>query len=200
MYLMFSSLALSGYLGQAIEITSKAQSHSGLPLLLGGRPEWTATLSLMRHKPLGYGPGVAPTSGDLLVAKQGLSVTDLGLGGDYVNSYMFGGHFKLHSVIADFWVNFGLLGLLWALFALFITATAAVKALGRSADHALCSLIGVLATWFLLFGPILTNLPDIVFYLSVLLPICARPGRKLSAGAARCALGDEPGRAGRGRP
>jgi hypothetical protein len=168
-YLFLSAAAVGGLLGTDIQTISQQQAggEDALDLLLGGRPEWTATWSLMQHQPFGYGPGAVPTTDDLIAAKEGLTVTTLGLGGNYVNEYMFGGGFKLHSVIADFWLNFGIPGLLWTLLLAVYFVVALLRRHPVSYDRAVVSFAAVTALWFLFFGPILSNLPDVIFLLAV---------------------------------
>ncbi|SNR96788.1 hypothetical protein [Blastococcus mobilis] len=167
-YYLFSAAAVGGLLGSDIQAVSKSQAGGdSIALILGGRPEWAATLSLMMNNPTGYGAGAVPTSIDLAWAKEGLSSTTLGIGGNYVNDYMFGGAFKLHSLIADFWVNFGLPGLAWTLALAAFFVMRLTRAPGDPARRAMVSFASIAGIWFLLFGPILSNLPDVIFLVAL---------------------------------
>ncbi len=64
----------------------------------------------MRDTPAGFGPGAVPSPHDVVVAREGLATVGLGPDNGYVDNYMFGGQFRLHSTVADAWSNFGWVG------------------------------------------------------------------------------------------
>lgn len=166
-YQLSTDAALSGRLGGSIQERSTAQVSRSGSLIEGGRPEWTGTVALMGEHPLGFGPGVVPLNVDAGVLKKGLLNSNIGIGGSYVNDYLLGGQFKLHSTAADLWVNFGPVGLLFGLW-LFVTfGKAILDGFLAGADTALIVFVTLSSMWFLAFGPILTNWPDICLTLAL---------------------------------
>jgi hypothetical protein len=164
-YGLFSALALNGYLGDAIRTKSIEQTSTGVPLLAGGRPEWAATLELVKSRPFGFGPGVMPSSENILDAKLALLKLGVGIEGNYVNQYIFGHQLKLHSIMADLWASFGLAGLLLS----FLMLVAVGRSLPRSIFEpavALRLFMAVICAWFIFFGPILSNLPTVLWLLA----------------------------------
>jgi hypothetical protein len=159
-YLISTSLLTGGYLGTTLQDRSQAQVSETGSLLLGGRPEWAATRELMLMRPLGYGAGVVPSWTDLAAGKSGLTKINVDTGG-YANNYMFGGQFRLHSVLADLWVSFGLVGLALGLLIIFalLRSLSFLIAERRAATSVIfaCSL----GIWYMLFGPIFSNWIDV---------------------------------------
>jgi hypothetical protein len=92
------ALILDGYLGAETQARSVEQLRSSGSLVLGGRPELAATFALMRHHPWGFGVGSVPTAEDVQVAKEGMASIGYQPDNGYVERFMFGGHFELHSV------------------------------------------------------------------------------------------------------
>ena len=62
-----------------------------------------ATVALMRDHFTGYGLGVQPGYHDVLIAKAGFRSITYDPDNRYVDRYMFGTTFELHSVIGDMW-------------------------------------------------------------------------------------------------
>lgn len=153
---------LGGYLGQATQARSLDQVQASGSLILGGRPELAATLALMRSNPWGFGAGISPSWSDIQIAKQGLA--DIGYAPDnnYVDTYMFGGHFELHSIFGDLWAEAGVVGLLFVA----VVVVGLLWSLSRRIADGTASGIGVFMTatavWFILFGPWLTDSPFVV--------------------------------------
>ncbi|GAA4359772.1 hypothetical protein [Angustibacter luteus] len=171
-----TKLLLDGALGSGLQERSQAQVLKSGSLLAGGRPEWTATWQLMHERPLGFGLGSVPTSSDIVVAKTGLSKVLEDYDSGYVDKFMFGGAFKLHSVAADLWVNLGVLGLLLALVVAVILLGSLVRALADRTASAVVIFTTVVAVWFLAFGPIVSNLGDIGLALGLTLLVRDAPG------------------------
>jgi hypothetical protein len=91
----------------------------------------------------------------------------------YVNNYMFGGHFKLHSIIADMWATFGIVGFALGLIMLFALVYSLIEQLSNRTATGLVCLFAALGVWDLAFGPIYKNLPDVMFALAVTLTASA---------------------------
>jgi len=174
LYSVGTTLLVEGYLGQANQQRTVQQIEDSGSLLVGGRPEWAGTVRLMADHPIGFGLGTMPSAEDVLTAKAGIRAIGTDTENGYVNNYMFGGHFKLHSIVADFWATFGIAGL-----ALGLTMIAALgyclidRLTSRTASGLVC-MFAVLGIWDLAFGPIYKNLPDVMLALAVTLTVVNR--------------------------
>jgi hypothetical protein len=172
-YFFGQAIILDGFLGQAAQARSTAQIDSSGSLIVGGRPELAATLALMQHRPLGYGAGAVPNLNDILVAKSGMAAINYAPNNGYVENYMFGGHFEVHSVIGDLWARFGIAGVLLAVTILFLTLRGmSLRLVSRSAS-AIVLFLGVNFLWNIAFGPLLSSIPTII--LLVGLVVIRRP-------------------------
>lgn len=189
-YLLLSQLLVAGAFGAALQARTTTQIQQTGSLLLGGRPEWTATWALMREHPLGFGLGTVPNAADVHLAEQGFSVTNIPTAEGYIKNYMFGGRFELHSVVADLWSNLGPVGLALGLVMGALLAWSLVDLLDRRRASPLACFLVISALWFLAFGPLPANLPEVALALgAVLLPRRATPGDPLTADGT--APGDE---------
>lgn len=167
-YLLATRLLVAGYFGIEAQQRTVSQIEQSGSLISGGRPEWAASVALFRERPFGYGVGVVPNTRDYSVAKSGMDSINVDAGG-YLQNYMLGGGFRLHSVAADLWVSYGLVGLALAItigFALVRTLSSLTAA---RRCQPLVALAVVLAVWNLLFGPIYSNWPDVCFALGITL-------------------------------
>jgi hypothetical protein len=177
-YRVGTALLLAGTFGYDLQQRTVLQIRGGGSLLLGGRPEWEASARLMRSFPGGFGAGAVPTSGDVTLAKQALVNVGVPAKSGYVDRYMFGGQFKLHSVAADLWSNFGLVG---ALLAVAVSLTILLSLTSAMADRragALVVFLALNALWNMAFGPLYSNLPDLTPALGLLLLPRSRAARE----------------------
>jgi len=173
-YYAATAALVNGYAGPELQDRSIVEIDRSGSLLTGGRPEWTATVRLMREQPGGFGLGAVPLPSEVRTAKQGLA--DNGLPPDPARDrFMFGGHFKLHSVVADLWAGYGIAGLLLGALCAVLLLSALASALSARRADALASFLVVTALWDLGFGPIYTNLPDVAFALGIVLIPRRRP-------------------------
>jgi hypothetical protein len=166
---------MSGALGAAVQARTAQQIAQSGSLLLGGRPEWLATLSLMTAHPLGFGMGAVPNATDVATAKAGIAVTHIPTVNGYIEHYLFDGRFELHSIIADLWANLGPAGLLLGLAMGAVVVGELVILLSRRAAPALMCFAGVTAVWYLAFGPVYSNMIDVAFAVGLLMPLRAHP-------------------------
>jgi len=152
LYFLTTSLITAGFLGTEVQERTTEQIEQSGSLLAGGRPEWSATLMLVQLKPTGYGVGVVPNLEDVHTAKAGLDSINVGLNPER-DRYMFGSEFRLHSIIADLWVRFGLVGV--ALAATILVAVVRSLSFSLAARQAPTSVIlaALLALWTLPFEP-----------------------------------------------
>ncbi|MBC7594690.1 MAG: hypothetical protein H7288_12245 [Kineosporiaceae bacterium] len=172
------TLILDGYLGQATQARSVAQLETSGSLILGGRPELTATAALMRHEPLGFGLGAMPRPEEVFAAKTGMASVNYDPNNGYVERYMFGTHFELHSVFGDLWANYGLLGLaLTGTIGFVCVRGAALGLRGRNASAAIIYL-AIRTMWGLAFSPFSSAAPLIVLLLGLVMTDRALSSRR----------------------
>lgn len=169
-YAAFSELLLSGLAGAELQQRTATQIEQSGSLLLGGRPEWTATWALMQENPLGFGLGTVPSASDVAVAKEGMSVAHIPTAEGYIENYLFAGRFELHSIVADLWSNLGLLGLLLGLSAAGLLVQRLSVLLQRREASALMCFVTLNALWALAFGPLPTDVLVVSLALGLLLP------------------------------
>jgi hypothetical protein len=161
-YLLASSLLVSGYLGKDVQARSVEQIQTSGSLILGGRPEIAATWALMKHDIAGFGVGAVPTPNDVLVAKRGLTSINYDPNNGYVERYLFGGHFELHSVIGDMWASWGIAGIVLVLLTAYIVVRTLSECVARRHGDALLIYLCLWTLWNLLFSPIPPALPILV--------------------------------------
>ena len=169
MYFAGTALLVDGYLGAQAQARSILQIQTAGSLILGGRPELAASAALFAYQPSGFGIGVVPNAADLAVAKAGMAKVNYNPDNGYVERYMFGTKFELHSTTGDMWAFYGLVGLvLAAVIALVVLRGLAIALSGRSASGLLL-LLGWWTAWNLLFSPLLSAAPSLTLILGLVL-------------------------------
>ncbi|WP_449372199.1 hypothetical protein [Arthrobacter psychrolactophilus] len=162
-----TSLLVDGYLGEAAQQRTVAQIDVSGSVLLGGRPEMAASLALFQSNPLGFGLGSVPSLEDVAVAKTGMAGINYQPNNGYVERYMLGDHFELHSSTADFWVLFGLPGLLLAIMIIAIMLRWIVVAVVHRQASSLVLFLSILTLWNLLFSPLYTSITSMALALGL---------------------------------
>ena len=153
-YNLGQALILDGFFGEETQQRTTRQIAEAGSLILGGRPEMGATLNLMRNSLLGFGSGTIPNYNDIRAAKQGMNFLGYDPGNGYVERWMFGNGYRLHSAFGDLWALYGLLGLFFAFFTLWLALRRLGTALvNRTASGAL--IFGTaLVAWNTFFTPL----------------------------------------------
>jgi hypothetical protein len=170
-YLSVQSAILEGALGESAQERTELQLSTSGTLITGGRPEIGATLALMTETPGGFGGGSLPSMTDVLVAKSGMAALGYEPNNGYVENYMFGSGFELHSVIGDLWAWSGVPGLaLAAVLLIFLVVRTAVLTTQRAAS-ALILFLGVKSIWNLLFAPLESALTVLVLAVALMAPL-----------------------------
>ena len=167
LYSIGTSLLVEGYLGKENQQLSVQQIENSGSLLVGGRPEWAGTIRLMQEHPMGFGLGTLPSSQDVLAAKAGMRAIGTDTENGYVDKYMFGGHIRLHSIVADLWATFGVVGFSLGILMMVALIYSLIDRLSTRTASGLVCLFAVLGIWDLAFGPIYKNLPDVMLALAV---------------------------------
>jgi hypothetical protein len=173
LYFLITSLLIGGYLGPEAQTRTAAQVSPSGSLLIGGRPEWTATIELMKLQPLGYGPGVVPNWEDIQAGKAGLHTVDVELE-PVRQRYMFGGQFRLHAVIADLWVGFGWAGVALAGGILVLLVRSLSFSLAERQASTSTTLLTFVAVWHLFFGTLYSNWLDVCAAVGLAAMVAAR--------------------------
>jgi len=124
----------------------------------------------MVHRWWGFGSGVLPTTGDLAVAKSGLRSIGYDPDNGYVENYMFGGGFELHSAIGDLWAAFGAAGILLAVTLIVLILKNLGSAISRHTASALIIFLALKALWNFAFSPLYSTLPLLMLLLALMLP------------------------------
>lgn len=167
-YNIAQALILEGILGEAAQQRSDYQLQAGSGLLLGGRPELGATADLIWHRFWGIGLGIRPNWYDIQIGRDGMAAVGYNPINGYVNSYMFGQAFRLHSIAGDLWATFGLGGLLLTcVIGWHAVAAVASGPRVRGADTLLLT-AAAKTLWNLAFSPWLTSIPMLTILMSLL--------------------------------
>ena len=169
-YYLGSAALVRGYLGAGAQARSAEQISTTGSLILGGRPEIAATFALIRHEFWGYGFGVMPRTSDVLLAKQGMAAINYDPNNGYVDRYMFGAGFELHSVVGDIWVRMGLVGLLLLLGVVVVLVRGlAGRLAGRTATGLVLFLV-FWSCWNLFFSPLLSSALALTLAIGLAMP------------------------------
>ena len=170
------ALIIDGYLGLATQARSVEQLRVSGSLILGGRPELAATVALMEHHPWGFGAGVVPSADDILIAKEGMSSIGYQPDNGYVERFMFGGHFELHSVVGDLWAQSGIVGLVLAAMIPGLLAVGVVRRIADGTASGILLYTAAQSTWNLFFAPFYSAFPTLVIALALAFVPIARDG------------------------
>lgn len=180
-FLAVQSVILDGVFGAEIQSRTQLQIQNGGNIFTGGRPELGATLALMRFNPFGFGVGVTPSYQDITVAKTGMSQLGYDPQNRYVNIYMFGNGYEVHSFAGDLWMLAGIAGLAFAI-AIIVGVVGGMGhgiSLGTAVGVAL--FLGARSIWDFFFSPLGTTYFTIALCLALLLP----EARRIADGRAR---------------
>jgi hypothetical protein len=158
---------MEGILGEEARERSAAQVESGGGLLLGGRPELGATIALLKSKFLGIGLGIQPNWNDIQAGREGMASVGYDPINGYVDNYMFGGAFRLHSIFGELWVTFGILGLALAICFCWHAIAGVAAGPHRYGADALLLTAAIRTLWNLAFSPWLTSIPMVIVLLSL---------------------------------
>lgn len=174
-YFLASRLAVSGALGAEAAARTQLQLTRSGSLLLGGRPEFSATIELMRERVWGFGLGRMPSIHDVMVAKTGMARAGYDPNNGYVERYMFGGRFEVHSLFGDFWIHLGLLGLVLIFVVGLVCAWALARNIRDNCASALEVFLVINLLWNIAFSPLYSSIPATTIAIAVLLWMRGEP-------------------------
>jgi hypothetical protein len=167
------TLILSGYFGERTQERSQAQVDAAGSIILGGRPELAATAALFRSNPGGFGVGAVPSSTEIVTAKSGMAGINYDPDNGYVERYMLGGRFELHSAVADLWATYGIAGIGVGLLLVGTAVRAIALSLRRGIASGLLIYLAVRTLWVIAFGPFIGG--SLIIMLFIGLALFERP-------------------------
>ncbi|MFF7291379.1 hypothetical protein ACFY9N_02465 [Microbacterium sp. NPDC008134] len=154
---LLQALILEGALGDAAQQRTQAQIDTSGSLIAGGRPELGAATALVAERPQGFGSGVLPVSHDVWIAKTGMSELNYDPDNGYVEGYMFGGQYEVHSVVGDLWLRFGPVGAIFAVVLIGCAIYAVARSVSLKAAAGITVWLVLLGAWDTFFSPLLTS-------------------------------------------
>lgn len=179
-YAALQAFILEGWFGKAAAVRSEEQIAQSGSLLLGGRPELGASTELIAANPFGLGSGTLANGIDLLIAKTGMARLNYDPNNGYVEKYMFGNGFEVHSMLGDLWIRFGIFGAAVLVVALVIIALGTAGQVATRQASGLMIFLAIQVFWDSLFAPLFsTSISTLV--LGVALAMVPRTPRKRSA-------------------
>ncbi len=202
-YQVGQGLILDGYLGEDAQARTEIQVQTSGNLLLGARPELGATMALFASHPAGFGVGTIPTVSDILVAKTGMASLGYDPNNGYVENYLFGNGFVLHSMIGELWAWLGLVGIAFVLLMLWITVASISTLIARRAAPALLSFLAIRMLWNIFFSPVYSSVVLVILTMGLLIPalVTKPPGETVPDPTARRRTDERyPQRSARNRP
>lgn len=168
-YYVGQALLLAGAFGATTQARTVAQLAQGGSLLVGGRPELLATQALIRENPLGPGAGALPNFHEISVAKGGMAESGYDPNNGYVENWMFGDGYALHSMLGDLWVQWGLVGLALGALLLIIIVRRVATGVSAGTSSAVVLYLSCLTLWNLFFAPWFSGLRLLELLLALIL-------------------------------
>jgi hypothetical protein len=169
-FLLLQAALLHGDLGQEARARTAEQVQASGSVLLGGRPELGATWALVIDQPLGYGIGAQATSTQVDIAKSGMARLGYDPNNGYVDNYMFGNGFEVHSVVGDLWLLSGVAGLALAVVTLLSVLWGMAYQLSRGIASGAMIFLSVRFIWDFGFGPLASALLTLMLCVALALP------------------------------
>ncbi|MFS2242880.1 hypothetical protein [Microbacterium sp. OR16] len=173
-YSALQAFILDGWFGRAAAVRSQEQISQSGSLLLGGRPEIGASTELIAVNPFGLGSGTLANGVDLLTAKTGMARLNYDPDNGYVERYMFGNGFEVHSMLGDLWIRFGPLGAAFLLTLLVVVGVGTARLVARRQAGGLTVFLAIQVFWDALFAPFFST-SSATLMLAVALTLVARP-------------------------
>lgn len=174
-YFVVQSLILQGFFGQETMERSEVQIGTAGNLILGGRPEMGAAFALLSRNPLGFGVGIIPNPTDILAAKDGMAQLDYAPNNGYVDQYMFGSGFEVHSILGDLWLRFGVPGCLLAIALLLIVLRGTTYRMADRMAGGLIIYLMLQVVWDTFFTPFFFST---ISTLMLAVALCLSPRRR----------------------
>lgn len=165
------ALILDGTLGDAAKERTAEQIQTSGSVLLGGRPELGASIALIEARPTGYGAGALASPDDVLTAKSGMAELGYDPNNGYVEIYMFGDGFEVHSVLGDLWLLYGVAGIILGLTVLGAGVFGMARALSMGTASAALLFLCIRIVWDCAFSPYPSAMATLMLALAMALPL-----------------------------
>jgi hypothetical protein len=174
-YLVVQAALLHGDLGEQARARTIEQVQTSGSVLLGGRPELGATWALLSDQPWGYGIGVQATPTQIDTAKAGMAKVGYDPNNGYVDNYMFGNGFEVHSLAGDLWLLAGIAGLALAVATLVCVVWGMANQLSRGVASGAMIFLSVRLIWDFGFAPIASAMLTLMLCVALALPERTEP-------------------------
>lgn len=169
-YAALQAFILEGWFGKAAAVRSEAQIAQSGSLLLGGRPEIGASTELLAANPFGLGSGTVANGVDLLIAKTGMARLNYDPNNGYVEKYMFGDGYEVHSMLGDLWIRFGLFGAAMLIAMLVVVAVGTAGQVAQRQASGLTIFLTIQVFWDSMFAPFFsTSISTLILGVALLL-------------------------------
>ncbi|MDQ0726882.1 hypothetical protein [Microbacterium sp. W4I20] len=152
-YASLQAFILEGWFGKAAAVRSEEQIAQSGSLILGGRPELGASTELIAANPFGLGSGTMANGIDLFIAKMGMARLNYDPNNGYVEKYMFGNGFEVHSMLGDLWIRYGIFGALLLVALLVVVALGTAGQVAKRQASGLMIFLAIQVFWDSLFAP-----------------------------------------------
>ncbi|MTB88001.1 hypothetical protein H9L21_03295 [Aeromicrobium senzhongii] len=167
-YFAVQAAILEGALGEAARDRTVAQTTTAGSALLGGRPEIGATAALVDANPFGLGAGTLVSYDNLLLAKEGMRKIGYDPNNNYVEVYLFGNTYEVHSVLGNLWIQFGIAGLVTAALVGLILIHGLVVVSSERIARGVVVYLALRSLWDLPFSPFYTSAATLALALAVI--------------------------------
>jgi hypothetical protein len=161
------SLLVGGVLGQGAQARSVEQIDRAGNILLGARPEAGASVALFFYRPLGFGAGALANDNDIDAAKAGMRALNYDPDNGYVENFLFGQKFELHSMLGDLWAYSGVVGIAVGLISLVLLIMIITKGVAHRAVGGLVLFVAVQSVWSMFFNPLYSSGPVLALALGL---------------------------------
>lgn len=168
-YLAVQAAILEGALGTAVQERTEAQIELSGSVIVGGRPEMGATVALIEAQPWGYGSGSLVTFNQILTGKTGMFELGYDPNNGYVDNYMFGYGFEVHSLLGDLWLLFGIAGALTAISILLFSLYGVGLSLSTGSATTVVLFLALRLAWDFAFSPFASAMVYLPLVLAVTL-------------------------------
>ena len=173
-YFTVQGAILEGMLGTAAQDRTEMQIERSGNAIVGGRPEMGAAIELISARPLGYGTGALVTYDERRLGKEGMWSIGYDPDNGYVDNYMFGNGFEVHSVLGDLWLQYGLMGAALAVALLLAVLHGTGHGMAEAAIPSIALFLGLRFAWDFALSPLPSAMLYLPLTLAVLLPLRER--------------------------
>ena len=175
-YNVGTQLLVDGALGTETQQRSIAQIDRAGSIIVGGRPEMGATAARFLNRPAGFGGGTIATTNDINVAKTGMEAVHYDPNNGYVENFLFGSKFELHSMTGDLWAYAGFAGIALAVLGIVLLLVVVGRGVAARRIDGVVLFAVVYSFWNFFFNPLYTSVPVLVLALGLGLSLRTKRG------------------------